>query len=224
MTKLKLVPLILIVIFLQSFQESVPEEFVNAKKIIPTLEVELRYFGINNFVGDTISGYNSNNLYLTKQATQALKLVQEELLQDNMCLKVFDGYRPQRAVNHFMAWAKDLNDTVMKAQYYPDVDKKQLFVQEYIATRSGHSRGSTVDLTIIDGKTNEPLDMGSSYDFFGRQSWVDFDGITQEQKENRQLLQLVMLKHGFQNYPKEWWHFTLKGEPFPDTYFDFEIQ
>ena len=224
MTKLKLVPLILIIIFLRSFQESVPEEFVNAKKIIPTLEVELRYFGINNFVGDTISGYNSNNLYLTKQATQALKLVQEELLQDNMCLKVFDGYRPQQAVNHFMAWAKDLNDTVMKAQYYPDVDKKQLFVQEYIATRSGHSRGSTVDLTIIDGKTNEPLDMGSSYDFFGRQSWVDFDGITQEQKKNRQLLQQVMLKHGFHNYPKEWWHFTLKGEPFPNTYFDFEIQ
>ena len=224
MTKLKLVPLILIIIFLRSFQESVPEEFVNAKKIIPTLEVELRYFGINNFVGDTISGYNSNNLYLTKQATQALKLVQEELLQDNMCLKVFDGYRPQQAVNHFMAWAKDLNDTVMKAQYYPDVDKKQLFVQEYIATRSGHSRGSTVDLTIIDGKTNEPLDMGSSYDFFGRQSWVDFDGITQEQKKNRQLLQEIMLKHGFHNYPKEWWHFTLKGEPFPNTYFDFEIQ
>jgi len=184
----------------------------------------LRYFSVNNFVGDTIEGYHSNKLIITKETADKLMLVQEELQSQNLCLKVYDGYRPQRAVNHFIRWARDLNDTINKSQFYPDVAKENLFKEEYIASRSGHSRGSTLDLTIINVITGEPLDMGSPYDFFGQQSWVDYQSISETQKMNRQLLQTVMLKHGFRNYPKEWWHFTLRGEPFPETYFDFVVE
>jgi len=203
---------------------NLPKGFVYVKDIVPDLDVELRYFSKNNFVGDTISGYNANVLILTKPTAEALKKVQDELQQQNLCLKVYDGYRPQQAVNHFVTWAKDLNDTVKKTLHYPNVDKRNLFKEGYIASRSGHSRGSTVDLTIIDGNTQEPLDMGSRYDFFGYESWVNYDEITEVQKQNRQLLQQVMLKHGFRGYSREWWHFTLRGEPFPNTYFDFEIR
>lgn len=201
-----------------------PEGFVYVKSIIPDLDVELLYNTSNNFVGKRIDGYRSNKLILTKQAALALKQVQEILQDRNLCLKVYDGYRPQRAVNHFMRWAKDLNDTINKQAFYPDVDKLDLFVEEYIAARSGHSKGSTVDVTIINGNTGEPLDMGSNYDFFGEASWVNYKDITELQKANRQLLQEVMLKFGFKNYPKEWWHFTLKDEPFPDTYFNFPVK
>lgn len=210
--------------FVKKETNELPEGFVYAKSVIPDLDVELRYYTDYNFVGDTIAGYKANHLILTKAAAEALKLVQDDLENQNLCLRVYDGYRPQRAVNHFMAWARDLNDTINKSIFYPDVAKKDLFKEEYIATRSGHSRGSTLDLTIIDGTTNQPLDMGSSYDFFGHQSWVDYDAISEAQKANRQLLQTVMLSHNFRNYPKEWWHFTLRWEPFPDTYFDFEIE
>ena len=200
------------------------EGFVYAKNVIPDLNIELRYLTTNNFVGDTIDGYKANVLIITKETAQALKKVQHDLQQQNLCLKVYDGYRPQRAVNHFMRWAKDLNDTINKQQFYPNVEKRYLFREEYIATRSGHSRGSTLDLTIIDGITNEPLDMGSPYDFFGKESWVNHSDLTEAQIANRQLLQEVMLKHNFRNYAKEWWHFTLRWEPFPNTYFDFEVE
>lgn len=201
-----------------------PEGFVHVSDVIPDLEIELRYFTKNNFVGKRIDGYNSNKLILTKETAGALKLVHEDLQNQNLCLKVYDGYRPQRAVNHFISWAKDLNDTINKSTFYPDVDKLNLFKEEYIAARSGHSKGSTVDLTIIDANTGKGMDMGSVYDFFGVESWVNFDGITVKQKANRLLLQEVMAKYGFKNYPKEWWHFTLKNEPFPNTYFDFPIE
>ena len=201
-----------------------PKGFVYVKDVVPSVDVELRYHTSYNFVGKIIDGYQSNALVLTKETAMALKQVQEELLRQNLCLKVYDGYRPQRAVNHFMIWAKDVSDTINKHIFYPNVNKKDLFKQGYIATRSGHSRGSTVDLTIIKLNSGEPLDMGSPYDFFGHQSWVDYDGISKEQKANRLLLKRVMLKHGFRNYPREWWHFTLRDEPFPDTYFDFPIK
>jgi D-alanyl-D-alanine dipeptidase len=200
-----------------------PDGFVHVKTVIPDLDVELRYNTANNFVGKRIDGYKSNKLILTKKAAIALKQVQESLQNQNLCLKVYDGYRPQRAVNHFMVWAKNINDTLNKRAYYPDVDKLDLFVEQYIVARSGHSRGSTVDLTIIDGNTGKPLDMGSPYDFFGEASWVAYKNITAIQKANRLLLKDIMLKYGFRNYPKEWWHFTLMQEPFPDTYFDFVI-
>lgn len=201
-----------------------PNGFVKAQDVIPDLNVELRYFSSHNFVGDTIEGYKTNNLILTVQTAKALKQVQEELQSQNFCLLVYDGFRPQRAVNHFIRWAKDLNDTIKKQEFYPNVEKRHLFRDGYIAALSGHSRGSTVDLTIIDGITSEPLDMGSPYDFFGEPSWVEYQNITEKQKHNRQLLQNTMLKHGFRNYPQEWWHFTLNGEPFPETYFDFEVE
>ena len=205
-------------------KQTLPDGFVYAKTIIKDLDVELRYYTTNNFVGDTIEGYKANRLIITKATAEKLKLVQDELQKRNLCLKVYDGYRPQRAVNHFIRWARDLNDTINKSQFYPEVNKRNLFKAGYIATRSGHSRGSTLDLTITNGATGEPLDMGSPYDFFGEQSWVDYDDITNEQKKNRQLLQTVMLKHNFRNYPKEWWHFTLRWEPFPKTFFDFEVE
>ena len=205
-------------------KSTLPDGFVYAKDIINDLDVELRYYSTHNFVGDTIEGYRANKLIITKETAEALKKVQHALQQQNLCLKVYDGYRPQRAVNHFIRWAKDLNDTVNKQHYYPDIQKRLLFREGYIATRSGHSRGSTLDLTIIDGITNEPLDMGSPYDFFGKESWVNHNDLSKTQKANRALLQEVMLKHNFRNYANEWWHFTLRWEPFPDSYFDFLVE
>lgn len=211
------------VLCLNTFAQ-LPEGFVVVEEIIPDLDVELRYNSSYNFVGKPIDGYETDKLILTRPTANAIKLVHEELQNQNLCLKVYDGYRPQRAVNHFVKWARDLNDTINKHVFYPNIDKQNLFKAGYIASKSGHSRGSTLDLTIIDGNTGVALDMGSPYDYFGEESWVNYDGITKEQKANRQLLQNMMLKYGFRNYPKEWWHFTLKGEPFPNTYFDFPIK
>lgn len=216
---------LLFILFLLGFSgySQLPEGFIYVQNVIPDLEVELRYNTSNNFVGAPIDGYQANKLILTKEATDALKKVAEELQNKNLCLLVYDGYRPQKAVNYFITWARDLNDTINKNIYYPNVNKEDLFIQEYIARRSGHSRGSTLDLTIFDCNKGKILDMGSPYDFFGVESWVDFEKITDKQKANRQLLQNVMIKYGFRNYPKEWWHFTLNEEPFPRTYFNFAI-
>ena len=216
-----------IVLFSVSFDflnQELPEGFVYVQDLDPTIEVELRYFTTNNFVGDTIDFYKSNKLILSKPTAEALIRVQEELTKKNLCLLVYDGYRPQGAVNHFIKWARDLNDTVMKQQFYPNVEKRNLFNEGYIASKSGHSRGSTVDLTIIDAGTGNPLDMGSPYDFFGPESWVENNKLTETQIKNRKLLQEVMINHGFRNYPKEWWHFTLRDEPYPNTYFEFPIE
>ncbi len=201
----------------------IPDGFSYVKDVIPDMDVDLRYFSSNNFVGKPIDGYQSNRLILTTETAEALKLVHEALQDQNLCLMVYDGYRPQRSVNHFVRWARALHDTIKKPMFYPDVKKRNLFEKGYIASKSGHSRGSTVDLTIIDGNTGKPLDMGSPFDFFGEVSWVNYDNITDKQKANRQLLQNLMSKYGFRNYPKEWWHFTLKDEPYPKTYFDFII-
>jgi D-alanyl-D-alanine dipeptidase len=211
------------VLCLNTFAQ-LPEGFVAVNEVIPDLDVELRYFSSNNFVGKPIDGYKTNKLIITRPTANALKLVHEELQNQNLCLKVYDGYRPQRAVNHFVKWAREINDTINKKLFYPDVNKQNLFKAGYIASKSGHSRGSTLDLTIIDGNTGVALDMGSPYDYFGEESWVSYSDISEEQKANRQLLQNIMLKHGFRNYQKEWWHFTLRGEPFPNTYFDFPIE
>lgn len=209
--------------FFQSFAQ-LPIGFVHVQEQIPDLSVELRYYGNYNFVGQHIDGYYIDKLVLTQEATKALKAVQKDLRKKGLSLKVFDGYRPQRAVNNFVRWANNLNDTINKVIFYPDVKKENLFRDGYIAIRSGHSRGSTVDLTIINAKTKIPLDMGSKFDFFGRRSWVNYQNLTDIQKANRQYLQSVMKKHGFRGYSKEWWHFTLKNEPFPNDYFDFPIK
>ncbi len=215
---------VLIILSFKTSQHQLPKGFVYVDQVIKDIDVELRYYSSYNFVGDTIDGYHANKLILTKAAAEKLKLVQEDLASKNMCLRVYDGYRPQRAVNHFIKWARDLKDTINKSVFYPKVAKRNLFKEEYIASRSGHSRGSTVDLTIINGETGKPLDMGSPYDFFGQQSWVNYEGITVKQKANRQLLQKVMKKHNFRNYAKEWWHFSLRWEPFQRTYFDFDVR
>jgi len=206
--------------------QTLPEGFVYLKDVVPSIELELRYFGDHNFIGKPIDGYSKEKGIVTEETAKALKKIQKELNKQQLGLKIYDAYRPQKAVNHFARWAKNLNDTLKKKEYYPNVKKADLFKEEYIAYRSGHSRGSTVDLTIIDLSTPDKreLDMGSSYDFFGRESWVSYNNVSDEQLENRLFIQKIMKKYNFKNYIQEWWHFTLKNEPFPNTYFDFSIE
>lgn len=204
--------------------QSLPKGFSYIKDVAPTIQGELRYCYNNNFMGVPVNGYEENILITTTSTAKALKKVQDELASKNLGLKIFDAYRPQTAVNHFVKWARVLNDTLMKEQYYPEVNKRYLFKQGYIASKSGHSRGSTVDLTIVNLKTGEELDMGSPFDFFGISSHITYESLTDEQKKNRTLLQKTMRKYGFRSYIKEWWHFTLRGEPFPKTYFDFPVK
>ncbi|CAM1333751.1 M15 family metallopeptidase [Tenacibaculum aestuariivivum] len=204
--------------------QQLPTGFSYIKDLIPSIKKELKYCTNNNFVGTSINGYEEAVLISTTQTARALKKVQNELLKKELSLKIFDAYRPQRAVTHFVKWSHVINDTLMKQQYYPSIDKKYLFQKGFIASKSGHSRGSTVDLTIIDLKTGNELDMGSPFDFFGISSHINYPNLTEKQKQNRQLLQTVMRKHNFRPYPKEWWHFTLRFEPFPKTYFSFPVK
>ena len=174
-------------------------------------------------MGDRIDGYEEPVALLTKEAAYALRKASDELISRGYRLKIFDAYRPQTAVNHFARWAQDLDDVRMKDFFYPELEKDALFKQGYIARRSGHSRGSTVDLTLFDMKTGKEADMGGAFDYFGEQSHPDFTGVTSEQYENRMLLREVMVKHGFKPLSEEWWHFTLENEPYPDTYFTFGV-
>lgn len=204
--------------------QKLPKGFSYIKDVSPTIQGELRYCHNNNFMGVPVNGYEENILIVTTPTAKALKKVQDELATKKLGLKIYDAYRPQTAVNHFVKWARVMNDTLMKQQYYPEVNKRHLFKLGYISSKSGHSRGSTVDLTIIHLETGEELDMGSPYDFFGVSSHITYENLTKQQKKNRQLLQTVMCKHGFRSYSKEWWHFTLRGEPFPKTFFDFPVK
>lgn len=203
---------------------SLPDTFVHVDEVIPDLRVQLRYRGADNFLGRPVDGYEGERLILTRAAAQALAGVQESLRPMGFSLLVYDGYRPQRAVDHFVRWARDLDDQVNKAAYYPDVDKRQLFAEGYIADRSGHTRGSTLDLTIIDAASGQPLDMGTPWDYFGPESWPAYTGLSPRQRANRLLLRTLMLAHGFAPLEQEWWHFTLVDEPFPETYFDFPVR
>lgn len=205
-------------------QQSLPEGFVYVQEIIPDINLEMRYAGENNFIGKPINGYNDETAILSRPAAMALKKVQEDLKDRGYCLKIFDAYRPQRAVDQFVAWAKVKEDTLMKREYYPDVPKNQLFNLGYIASRSGHTRGSTVDLTLIDASTGEEIDMGGKYDFFGERSHHNTGSITAGQKKNREILKNTMVKYGFAPYFREWWHYTYQPEAFPNTYFNFEIE
>lgn len=203
---------------------TVPEDFADLQSIIPGIEVELRYFGSDNFVGRPIAGYQANVAYLTRAAATALGNAQRELATDGLALRILDAYRPQRAVRDFMAWAADPDATTMKSAYYPELDKSELIPEGYIAERSGHSRGSTVDLTLIDLDSGEELDMGSPYDFFDPASWPGSDRVSETAQRNRTKLREIMLRHGFEPLDEEWWHFTLRDEPYPDTYFDFPVR
>lgn len=199
-----------------------PAAFVNAASVVSGLVVEMRYYGDNNFVGRRIDGYEQPICLLTRQAANALSEVARDLSSRGLKLKVFDCYRPKRAVAHFLRWAQAVNDLKNKQTYYPDMQKSQLFSDGYIATRSGHSRGSTVDLTLV-AEAGE-LDMGTPFDFLSPRSASSDHQVSAQARNNRTLLASAMSRRGFRAYDKEWWHFTLRGEPFPDTLFDFPVR
>ena len=199
--------------------------FVVLAEEIPDVISEIRYYTTYNFVGERITGYNKPVALVTKECADALRNVNRELLAIGYRMKIYDTYRPQRAVDHFVRWAEDLNDTRMKPFFYPGVDKTVLFDEHYLARKSGHSRGSTVDLTLFDMKTGKDADMGGPFDFFSELSHPDYtETLTETQIKNRSVLRNAMLSTGFLPSASEWWHFTLKNEPYPETYFDFPIE
>ena len=225
--------------------DSAPNGFVRVAEAVPDVILEIRYYSTYNFVGDRIDGYERPTALLTTEAASALKAVSDDLKQQGYRLKLFDAYRPQRAVSHFMRWAKETDDTRMKPYFYPDLDKSVLFARGYILEKSGHSRGSTVDLTLFDMATEREVDMGGTFDWFGRESHPDWCGdpeaqvytgdypaetppkdgqINERQFRNRMILRAAMLRHGFKPLDEEWWHFTLADEPYPETYFDHPVK
>ena len=200
-----------------------PSGFVVLADYVPAIVQEIRYHSTYNFIGDRIDGYEEPCALLTIEAARALKAVSSELLVQGLRLKVFDAYRPATAVRHFVLWGIEDTDIRMKPYFYPDLMKQDLFEQGYIAKQSSHSRGSAVDLTLLDMQTGRELDMGSPFDFFGEISHPDSQAVTPAQYENRQTLRKAMLRNGFAPLECEWWHFTLAQEPYPDTYFDFPV-
>ena len=218
-------------------------QFVTLTDAVPDAILEIRYYGTYNFVGQRIDGYEQPTALLTRQAAKALKTVSDNVMAQGYRLKIYDASRPQRGVDHFVRWAANVEDTLMKPYFYPDLDKSVLFEQEYIMEKSGHTRGSTVDLTLFDMQTEKELDMGGTFDWFGPESHPDFCGnpetgeytgdnsksptgrsITEEQFRHRMILRKAMLEGGFKALDSEWWHFTLRDEPFPDTYFTFPVR
>ena len=197
--------------------------FVLLSDYVPAVIQEIRYYSTYNFVGDRIDGYEQPCAIMTKEAARVLKEISNKLNVMGYRIKVFDAYRPATAVRHFTLWGVDDLDLRMKPFFYPDLEKQELFRKGYIASKSSHSRGSTIDLTLLDMKTGKEIDMGSPFDYFSEMSHPDFKGITKEQYENRMFLQDVMVRGGFEPYDCEWWHFTLRDEPFPDTYFEFPV-
>ena len=217
------------------------EHFVSLTEALPDAILEIRYFGTYNFVGERIDGYLAPTALLTREAADSLRAVSEDVMRLGYRLKIYDAYRPQMGVDHFVRWAADRKDVKMKPYFYPDLKKSVLFKQDYIAEKSGHTRGSTIDLTLFDMKTEKEVDMGGTFDWFGPESHPDFcgnpdtgvydaraaaksrRGITEQQFRNRLILRQAMLRHGFRPLDSEWWHFTLRNEPFPDTYFTFPV-
>ena len=197
--------------------------FVVLADFVPSIIQEIRYHSSYNFIGDRIHGYEEPVAFLTLEAARALKDAAAELFVKGYRLKVFDAYRPTTAVKHFVLWGIEDQDIRMKPYFYPDLEKQELFSRGYIAKQSSHSRGSAIDLTLLDMKTGKEPDMGSPFDYFGEISHPDFKGITDEQYENRMILCSAMLRNGFMPMDCEWWHFTLKDEPYPDTYFTFPV-
>lgn len=218
-------------------------DFVVLSEAVPDVILEVRYYSTYNFVGDRIAGYEEPCILMTREAAAALKAVSDDVMRQGYRLKIYDAYRPQMAVDNFVAWAEKLSDTRMKEYFYPQVDKTRLFADGYIDAKSGHSRGSTVDLTLLDMQTGKELDMGGTFDHFGIESHPDWCGnpdtmeytgkykgnkqpkngaINEVQFKNRMILRQAMLRNGFKPLDTEWWHFTLKNEPYPDTYFTFK--
>ena len=206
--------------------QELPENFVLIKDSVPSIAVEMRYGTNNNFTGKPIPGYESRQAVITITTASALKKVQKELNKLGLGLKIFDAYRPQKAVDYFIKWSDQPSDTVMKNKYYPNLKKETLFDLGYIALKSGHTRGSTVDVTLLyvsGPNKGKEVDMGSVWDLFGVRSGYAYEAVSNSQKENRKLLRELMITHEFLPYDKEWWHFSLNNEPYPDTYFDFIV-
>lgn len=199
-------------------------KFVRLSETVPDVILEIRYYSTYNFVGARIDGYEAPVALLTRQAADSLRAVSDELIKKGFRLKIYDAYRPQCAVEHFARWAADVNDTLMKPYFYPQIDKALLFELGFIARRSSHSRGSTVDLTLVNMATGKEVDMGSVFDWFGNESHFYNSRITKKQLYNRKILRTAMTKHGFEPISTEWWHYTLKNEPFPCTYFNFPVK
>jgi D-alanyl-D-alanine dipeptidase len=231
----------------QGHDAKAPAQFVALRDVAPTIRQDIRYFTEHNFVGEPIDGYRRPMCIVTKDTAKALARAQRSLLGRGYTLKVYDCYRPQRAVDHFVRWAKDPDDQKMKREFYPRVEKSRLFEDGYIAEKSGHSRGSTVDITVAKVPAmptrpyhpGEPLvpcfapkderfpdnsvDTGTGFDCFDTLAHTDDPRITGEQRANRRLLKTTLEREGFVNLPEEWWHFTHEPETFPDTYFDFPV-
>jgi len=232
--------------FVFSNQNVLPNKFVYLDDFIPNVVIELRYNSSFNFLGINVDGYINNKCIVTQEMAEALKKVQNELQAMGLGLKIYDAYRPQVAVDHFLRWANDKTDTLTKKEFYPTLTKKELLEKVYIAAKSSHTRGSAIDLTIISlpplkqkffeiknqsdcsggnfgSQRDNSLDMGSGYDCFHEISHTNSTIITPQQRANRLLLKSLMEKHGFKNYYKEWWHYNFINEPFPDTYFNFPV-
>ena len=197
--------------------------FVLLGEAVPDVLLEIRYYSTYNFVGDRIDGYEEPVALLTREAAEALRAVSDEFVARGYRLRVYDAYRPQRAVDHFVRWSGDIKDQRMKSIFYPKLAKEEIFPRGFIAKKSGHSRGSTVDLTLFDMNAGRDVDMGGVFDYFGEKSHGDSAGVTEDQRANRVMLRDAMVRHGFHPLAEEWWHFTLNGEPYPDTYFDFPV-
>ena len=205
------------------FNNNLEDGFVYLKDIDQSVIVDLKYYSSENFTGQLVEGYHSNTAILTNEAALALSNAQDDFNKLGYSLILYDAYRPQRAVDFFVQWSKNLNDTINKRIYYPNIKKSELFELGYIAYKSGHSRGSTVDVSLVEISTNKVLDMGTVFDYFGVESHTFFDDISEKQKSNRLILYEIMSNNGFKNYSKEWWHFTLKNEPY-QKYFDFLVK
>lgn len=204
--------------------DSTAGKFVEIMASLPEIQTDVRYAGSNNFVGRPIPGYNAEMIILSIPAADTLYKIIKYLNEIGYGVIIYDAYRPQKAVDYFSKWSKDLGDTTRKAHFYPDIAKKDLFRLGYIAAKSGHSRGSTIDLTLTDLETGKEIDMGGVYDYFDKSSWSISYTISLDQQNNRDILREVMLMHGFKSIHTEWWHFTLENEPYPDTYFDFDVE
>ena len=200
-----------------------PSGFVLLSDYVPGIVQEIRYFSTYNFIGDRIDGYEEPVALLTKEAARALKSAASEFFVQGYRIKVFDAYRPASAVKHFMLWGIEDTDIRMKPYFYPDIEKQEVFSKGYVAKLSSHSRGSAIDLTLLDMKTAKELDIGIPFDMFSEISHPSYRGISDEQYDNRMRLQKVMVRNGFEPIDNEWWHFKLKDEPYPDTYFEFPV-
>ena len=219
---MRILIIIFIIFYIAFFKNNLEKGFVYLKEIDDSIIVNLKYYSNQNFTGKFVDGYHSNTAILTKESALALSNAQDDFNKLGYSLILYDAYRPQRAVNFFVQWSKNLNDTINKRIYYPNIKKSELFELGYIAYKSGHSRGSTVDVSLIEISTNKELDMGTIFDYFGVESHTFFDDISENQKSNRLILYEIMSNNGFKNYSKEWWHFTLENEPH-QKYFNFLV-